>query len=88
MLEAIIHGNDDPKALAELARRRLRGKIPQLRQALYGHVTEHHRFMLRTLYGHLQYLEGVIAGLDDRIKQLAQSEALNAAPRENGPLPC
>lgn len=87
MLGAIIEGNQDPDALAELARRRLRGKIPELRQALYGHVTEHHRFMLRTLYEHLQYLEGVIAELDARTEQLTRSEQLNAAPRQNGALP-
>jgi transposase len=87
MLKALIEGNDDPVALAELARRRLRGKIPDLRQALSGHVTEHHRFMLRTLYGHLQYLEEVLAGLDSRIEQCIRSQELNAVPRENNALP-
>ena len=49
MLKAIISGQEDPKVLADLAQRRLRGKIPQLKLALEGRVTEHHRFMLGTL---------------------------------------
>jgi transposase len=36
MIEAIIRGEHDPVKLAELARRRLRGKIPQLQLALRG----------------------------------------------------
>lgn len=49
MLKAVISGQEDPKVLANLARRRLRGKIPQLKLALEGRITEHHRFMLETL---------------------------------------
>lgn len=87
MIEAIIRGDENPDTLAELARRRLRGKIPQLRQALYGHITPHHRFMLRSLYDQLNQLEGVIAEFDSRIEQLTHCEELNATPRENGALP-
>jgi transposase len=49
MIRALIHGQDDPDRLAELAKRRLRGKIPELKLALYGRVTDHHRFLLRAL---------------------------------------
>src|SRR5438874_1946310 len=47
MLAELIEGRDDPEALAQQARGRLRAKIPQLREALRGRVTEHHRFLLR-----------------------------------------
>jgi transposase len=47
MIEAIIAGEDNPERLAELAQRRLRGKIPELRLALEGRVRDHHRFLLR-----------------------------------------
>ena len=57
MLESIMEGHLDPVSLAELARRRLRAKIPQLREALHGHITEHHRFLLKTLYAELKSLE-------------------------------
>ena len=46
MLEAIIAGQSDPEQLAQLARGRLKNKIPQLEQALEGRVREHHRFLL------------------------------------------
>ena len=59
--------------LADLACGVLRKKIPQLRLALEGHCTEHHRFMLGRLLSHLNYLESQIerfqpadrAGLDE-----------------------
>jgi transposase len=60
MLEAIIEGESDPNRLAQLARRKLRGKIPQLAVALEGRITDHHRFMLETLLGQVTYLDGVV----------------------------
>ena len=67
MLRALIGGEADPERLAELARKRLREKIPELRRALHGRVTEHHRFLLRLHLDHLQYLEALIARLGERI---------------------
>lgn len=70
MLKAIISGLEDPKVLADLAKRRLRGKIPQLKLALEGRVTEHHRFMLRTLLDQCEYLESLVKRLDGRIEDV------------------
>lgn len=70
MISALIAGQDDPNALAELARRRLRAKLPQLREALRGHLTEHHRFLLSQLMDHLAYLDRQIAAFDQRIEEL------------------
>jgi transposase len=53
MLRALVAGEDDPIKLAELARRKLRAKIPALRLALRGRVTEHHRFLLGLLLDEL-----------------------------------
>jgi transposase len=47
MLQALIEGQRDPAALAELAKRRLRSKIPELTEALTGRFTEHHAFLAR-----------------------------------------
>jgi transposase len=69
MLEALVAGERDPAKLADLAKKRLRGKIPQLKQALEGHLTEHHVFMLQKLLGHLQYLEEEIAAFTQRIEE-------------------
>jgi transposase len=45
MLAALIEGQRDPVALAELARRRLRSKIPELTEALTGRFSDHHAFL-------------------------------------------
>lgn len=45
MLDALIAGERDPSMLANLARRRLRSKIPALTEALTGRFTEHHAFL-------------------------------------------
>lgn len=47
MLEALIAGQRDPAELAQLARRRLRSKIPALTEALTGRFAEHHAFLAR-----------------------------------------
>jgi transposase len=68
MLEALIAGEADPDKLAELARQRLRAKIPQLRLALQGRVSEHHRFLLRLHLDHIRHLEEMIGRLTARIE--------------------
>jgi transposase len=67
MLRAMIAGQEAPDVLAELARARLRGKIPQLKEALHGRVTDHHRFLLRTLLDQIEAQEAMIARYDDQI---------------------
>jgi transposase len=69
MIASIIQGEYDPVKLADLARRRLRKKIPQLQQALRGSVTEHHRFLLRTQMDHLDHLERLILQYSLRIEE-------------------
>jgi transposase len=85
MLEAIVAGQDDPARLADLAQRRLREKIPQLQQALYGKLTEHHRWVLRLLLDQLRTTEQFIGRLDERIEELTRPlqpalEKLDAIP--------
>jgi len=45
MLETLIDGQDDAAMLADLAKRRLRSKIPALTEALTGRFTDHHGFL-------------------------------------------
>ena len=47
MLDALIAGVRDPAELAELAKRRMRSKIPDLTEALTGRFGEHHGFLAR-----------------------------------------
>ena len=69
MLEALIAGETEPAKLADLARKRLREKIPALRLALQGRVTDHHRFLLRMHLDHVTHLEELIGRLGARIEE-------------------
>ena len=68
MLGALIAGKMTPAEMADLARMSLRKKIPQLVEALTGGVTDHHRFMLRTVLDQVEYLEKQIGWFDERIE--------------------
>jgi len=67
MLQALLRGETDVEKMADLAEGRLRGKIPQLRLALEGHVTAHHRFVLERLLAHLDFLDHEQPLLDEEI---------------------
>ena len=71
MLRALIAGEQDPEKLADLARRQLRNKIPELRRALEGKVTDHHRFLLGQLLAQVEHLEGQIEALSRRIEEVS-----------------
>ncbi len=70
MIEAMIRGEDNPAVLADLARKRLRGKLPELRLALQGRVRDHHRFLLRSLMDQVRSLEDQIARYTARIEEV------------------
>jgi transposase len=70
MLAALVGGERDPQVLAELARGRLRSKLPQLRQALRGRFGDHHALLLRLALAHLEHLEGAIAALDRHVDEV------------------
>lgn len=69
MLHALIYRDQTPAEMAELAKGRLKAKIPELTLALEGHLTEHHRFMLKMLLEHLEHLEQQIADFDRRVEE-------------------
>lgn len=71
MLRALIAGQQTPSQMADLARRRLRAKIPDLRLALQGSVTDHHRFVLEALLDQLDDLERRIERFSRRIEELS-----------------
>jgi transposase len=67
MLGALLAGERDPAVLAELAKGRLRAKIPILVEALTGRFGAHHAVLLRLSLDHLQHLEQAVATLDEQI---------------------
>ncbi|MFD6757471.1 IS110 family RNA-guided transposase [Micromonospora gifhornensis] len=72
MMAALIAGQRDPHTLAELARSSLRRKIPALQEALTGHFTDHHAFLLGKMIARIEQVEADIREVDARIEaQLA-----------------
>ena len=63
MLEALVGGATDPGVLAELARGKLRAKLPALRQALAGRFRAHHGLLVSQLLSHIDYLDESIETL-------------------------
>lgn len=70
MLEAIIAGNEDPEALAALAKGRLRCKIPDLQRALSGRIRTSHRLLLRLHLEHIDDLTNKVEELNEEIDRL------------------
>jgi transposase len=67
MLSALIDGERDPRVLAELAKGRMRAKIPELGQALDGHFEDHHARMARSILDRMDQVERSLAELDEVI---------------------
>jgi len=70
MLDALVAGTHDPELLAELARGRLRRKLPALKEALSGRFrSDHHGLLVAQILAHIDYLDETIATLSERIEQ-------------------
>jgi transposase len=67
MLQALMKGENDAEVLAELSKGRLRHKIPELRRALEGRVTEHHRFLIHRHWRQMESLENQIRQFEEEI---------------------
>jgi transposase len=85
ILTAVIGGETAPAVLAELARGKLRAKLPALEQALTGSVGAHQRFLLAHQLAHLDDLDGLIAEVDAEVAERlrpfeATLERLDAIP--------
>ena len=69
MLNALVEGDTDAVRLADLARRRMRAKRATLVEALTGRVREHHRYLLKTLLAHIDFLSAHVGQLDAHIDE-------------------
>lgn len=72
MLEALVDGVRDPIELADLAKRRMRIKIPQLVEALTGRFNEHHAFLVRLHLNQIDQHNQSIQDLTDRIEVMIE----------------
>ena len=67
MIEALVDGKADPIALAELAKGKLKKKLPDLQKALTGRFRSHHAFLVSRILAHLDYLEDEIEAFSQKI---------------------
>lgn len=67
MLAALVQGTTDATVLADLARGRLRSKLPALQRALQGRFRPHHAFLLRQILSKIDFLEETIAQLTEEL---------------------
>jgi transposase len=74
MLAALGAGETDEAKLAQLARGRLRDKIPQLERALVGRVATHQRFLVAEQVAHIDFLDQAIARVSDEIAERVRSD--------------
>ena len=70
ILDALVEGKLSPEAMAELVHPLMNAKKPQLRLALQGRMTSHHRFMLGQLLDQIDHLDQQIKHFDDRIDEV------------------
>lgn len=70
MLAALVAGTTDTEVLADLAKGRLRAKIPALREALTGRFSSHHAVIVSAILAKLDFLEEVITGLTVEIERV------------------
>jgi len=69
MIEALIAGETNPTKLASLADRRVKGSQDELREALRGRVTKHHRFLLRLHLNQIDALAAAMATIDAQVEE-------------------
>ena len=69
MLEALVAGTTDPEVLADLARGRLRAKLPALREALEGRFNAQHALLVGAILAHLDFLDEQIERLSEAIRE-------------------
>jgi transposase len=82
MLAEIVAGQTDAELMADLARGRMRSKIPELEKALTGIVQPHHRFVLAQQLEHIDFLDEKVEAISLRIEQQLESMSWPHEPAE------
>ena len=68
MLDALVAGERDPEVLADMAKGRLRNKFPELTEALTGHFSEHHAFLVPIQLDRIDQRAKAIDEITERIE--------------------
>ena len=69
ILAGLVAGETDTAALAQLAKGRLREKLPALERALVGQFGAHQRFMVAEQLAHVDYLDAAIERVSGEVAQ-------------------
>lgn len=69
MLGALLEGTTDPHVMADLARGKLRTKLPALKHALEGRFRAHHRVMLGAILTHIDFLDQAIEDIGKEVAE-------------------
>ena len=88
MLAALIDGRSDPAAMADLAKGRMRTKLPALTKALRGRFTAHHALLVGEIMAKLEFLDEAIGRLSAEIDRVMlpyarQRDLLDTIPGVN-----
>jgi transposase len=67
MIAAIIERSHTPEEMAEFARGRLRSKGKELVRSLVGRLTDRHRFLLKEIHYHIQWMDSELDRIDDQV---------------------
>ena len=70
MIDALVAGQRDPAVLAEMAKGRMRPKIPALKDALAGRFNAHHALLCRAMLARIDQADATVAELTRRIEEL------------------
>jgi transposase len=74
MIEGLLADGPDPARLADLARGRLREKLPELERALTGRVGPHQRFLLAQQLAHIDYLDAAVERVSAEVVERLRPE--------------
>jgi len=78
MLDAIVAGESDPERLADLAQGSARAKRAAIIESLRGHITPHHRAMLRLHLGLIDALHAALEEVDASVGKALESIQVNS----------
>ncbi len=70
MIDALVAGQRDPEVLAEMAKGRMRSKIPELEDALAGRFNSHHALLCRAMLARIDQADATISELTKQIEAL------------------
>jgi transposase len=71
LIDALIEGKEDlEKFINSVYHKKLKASKADLLKAVTGRVTDHHRFMLRQIKKHIEFLEQEIASIESKMDEI------------------